>query len=918
MDNLDNEELQNMAAEIHASANAASNALDDLAHTASGIAGIEVKVETKDVEKSLLSKIGSVVSAGAKALGGAAADSAEALGEYYKTVGEGREKFSDLSIVMKGATKALDRIPYAGEAVAGVLKAIGPIGDELLKELDMQRAMYHDLSKYGALTGQGLTNLQDVWLKSQMSSKEFSAAVHRSSADFALLGGTTAEGLNKYSDVMGEMLQGSDQRLRLLGLQQPDIARATESYIRIQNSLGLAQKKSARDIEAGARDYTIQLSTLSKFTGRQIEEIEKELEKAHETDRYEALMLMLPKEQKAVFQRRRAELAKAGPEAQKGFTDLVAGVVTDASIKFRNTYGAAMSDFEKSDSQAIAESQEYAKNKKNAMALMYAKNEEGAKAMFGPLHESVKWTQGGVDALAAAQEDTAAAMKGLDKQTKSSTKAEQATESLYNKTHKTLTAGLPVIADVAEMATTGLNDLSEEAMDLAKKFSEVTGITPEKLYKGFKEGMNAVKESLGFGGKGPGEAFSAEVEGAIKKASESTGVDLGYMRTMAKIESGGRAGAANVSGAKGLYQFMPGTAAEYGIAGKEFDPEASAKAAAQYTQQNAEALKKAGIEPTPELLYLAHQQGAGGAIQLVKAAQEGKEYGQLSPKLQRNMAANRGAGKSPAEFIDMWKTQYAKAAGETPALTKTEEPQKKTEVAATGPETPTPEVTPAKPKKSTEKKQKEVAPQELPTNLATNDAEERLQSNYEAALEEAKATAVMPQMPVEQMPDLQGSLDAKSMQDLGMTPFNGGTSNQSNASTGSFFDNIPLLADVKEMVSAITSNNSVPIFTQDQINQELSSTLSSTLDTQMASLNEQAKSDLTAPKLAETGIAAAPTPASGLASPNDSSSQTDPNVAIAEMNSILVDIIGKLDLINMSGQKQIVATAQLEKAVQTP
>ena len=94
----------------------------------------------------------------------------------------------------------------------------------------------------------------------------------------------------------------------------------------------------------------------------------------------------------------------------------------------------------------------------------------------------------------------------------------------------------------------------------------------------------------------------------------------------ADIETGGRFNAnaqSTHSSAKGLFQFMPATAAHYGIAGRELDPVANTSAAAQLYLDNRDAIVRghtASGEPylsgkaAPDGLdmYLAHQQGSAG------------------------------------------------------------------------------------------------------------------------------------------------------------------------------------------------------------------------------------------------------------------------------------------------------------------
>lgn len=91
----------------------------------------------------------------------------------------------------------------------------------------------------------------------------------------------------------------------------------------------------------------------------------------------------------------------------------------------------------------------------------------------------------------------------------------------------------------------------------------------------------------------------------------------GYLARTAQIESGGRPDARNPnSSASGLFQFIDSTAAQYGV--NQMDPVSSSHGAARLAADNAAQLRAAlGREPTAAELYLAHQQGAGGAIKLL-------------------------------------------------------------------------------------------------------------------------------------------------------------------------------------------------------------------------------------------------------------------------------------------------------------
>jgi hypothetical protein len=112
--------------------------------------------------------------------------------------------------------------------------------------------------------------------------------------------------------------------------------------------------------------------------------------------------------------------------------------------------------------------------------------------------------------------------------------------------------------------------------------------------------------------------FSPEVEDAIARAAARYGVPIEAMRAQAQIESGGNPAAQNPSSsAGGLYQFIDSTAKQYGLADK-YDPYQSSDAAARLMSDNYKGLSGVlGRAPTTGELYLAHQQGLGGATKLL-------------------------------------------------------------------------------------------------------------------------------------------------------------------------------------------------------------------------------------------------------------------------------------------------------------
>lgn len=107
----------------------------------------------------------------------------------------------------------------------------------------------------------------------------------------------------------------------------------------------------------------------------------------------------------------------------------------------------------------------------------------------------------------------------------------------------------------------------------------------------------------------------------MRNLEEEYNLPSGYMSRLYQVESSSGKNLVNpTSSARGHFQFMPDTAREYGVQ-DPMDFDQSARGAARFSADNMERLRRAGIEqPTGSHLYLAYQQGPGGALKLLQNA----------------------------------------------------------------------------------------------------------------------------------------------------------------------------------------------------------------------------------------------------------------------------------------------------------
>lgn len=141
------------------------------------------------------------------------------------------------------------------------------------------------------------------------------------------------------------------------------------------------------------------------------------------------------------------------------------------------------------------------------------------------------------------------------------------------------------------------------------------------------------------------------------------GLPHGYLARLRQIESNNGKDTYNKSsGAAGDFQFIPGTARQYGL-NDPYDTMAAADAAARLAQDNRVRLQQAGIDnPTGAQLYLAHQQGAGGAIKLLQGqGSAGDAVGHSAVSLNGGDPNNSGQS-----FANMVMAKYNNAGASQP------------------------------------------------------------------------------------------------------------------------------------------------------------------------------------------------------------------------------------------------------------
>jgi hypothetical protein len=211
-----------------------------------------------------------------------------------------------------------------------------------------------------------------------------------------------------------------------------------------------------------------------------------------------------------------------------------------------------------------------------------------------------------------------------------------------------------------ESRTRGLNKLAGESWNKgvdAMKLGQPGGIYGSG-------GSNTIGGGGGSGTGGPAvttpqdtyvKPLAPDIQNLVNTTSTKYGLSPTYLSKLIDIESSGNPNAVSATGATGLTQFTKGTWARYGT-GDRRDPAANVDAAARLALDNKRQMENAlGRPVTDGELYLAHQQGAAGAIALLKNP-DARAGDVTNP---RNIAVNGGDPNMKAGlFAQKWTGRF--------------------------------------------------------------------------------------------------------------------------------------------------------------------------------------------------------------------------------------------------------------------
>lgn len=183
---------------------------------------------------------------------------------YNDVIKSGAKTFSTWN---KGAKDGSNIMGKTAEVMAEAENIIAKQADTLFKG-------YQDLSRSGLALGmqQAFDNLEKAGF-TMKEIGEYSAVMSENATQLAILGGTAADGADKFANISKEIVKTDmSNQLMMMGQSLPEINKGISRYIKYQQISGQTIDRDARVAKQKAEEFILQQDILTKLTGASADE----------------------------------------------------------------------------------------------------------------------------------------------------------------------------------------------------------------------------------------------------------------------------------------------------------------------------------------------------------------------------------------------------------------------------------------------------------------------------------------------------------------------------------------------------------------------------------------------------------------------------------------------------------------------
>lgn len=447
------------------------------------------------------------------------------------------------------AAAGLALLVPGGPVIKALVAGLGLVTAQLLKlgaEAKIQTGeiykAFQDLSKVGATGAAGMQGVFDSLMKVGMGTEKFAEyikLISDNSRDLAAIGGTVKKGSDMFTQTMSELTDEQRVQMEVLVGDRQAQAEAGMGYIKMQRLLTAGTRQQMDMSSASVMRYIKETDELTRLTGLNRQEQEKQRDEAMRQEVFRATINDLVNQGKTTeaknIQTVNAMLA-AYPKQQKAFQSMIGGFIgssEEAADQFFVTGGASADFAEQLKSGAIQSMPELLAGFKKFGGAVgegtqkfsnLAKMNAFATGVGGDFAENLdlagRAATLSIDDIIQAQNDQKGALEAGQKMATAENDARNAQLNLQ----KTLNLGMESTIDGIAKRAAADRKVTEAALKAATALGKIAGEGDEQLEA--QDKMNRAQmtatEKL--------ESYSA---GAIESVGQLIGKGLSLINTQA-------------------------------------------------------------------------------------------------------------------------------------------------------------------------------------------------------------------------------------------------------------------------------------------------------------------------------------------------------------------------------------------------
>jgi len=233
------------------------------------------------------------------------------LAKFGGAAGMAAQQALDLALAAGQFVSSLSKLEKNVSGAASSIPLIGPLFAMQTDAAEKLVNTFQTASSTGATFGGSVTEMSSAAASAGMTLDEFSGLLQKNGEAMRMLGGNTADGAKRFSDLGKEMRKsGMMTEMNALGYTSAQVNEGMASYIGQLKYNTRVEKMSNKDLAKGAKNYLKEMDMLSKITGKNRQELEAQREALAADGQF------------------RAAMAGLGPEAEQSAMNMIQAMPT--------------------------------------------------------------------------------------------------------------------------------------------------------------------------------------------------------------------------------------------------------------------------------------------------------------------------------------------------------------------------------------------------------------------------------------------------------------------------------------------------------------------------------------------------------------------------------------------------------------